>query len=408
MKRQKKKQARAKRKGSVLALTAAMVVILTLLGLAMVRLGSNARLNAIHTTNAIIARTAADAGITQAVSMMNLKLAAEGAWDNTTLPGITDETLPGANAKFSFSIQGEPKPGFMVTSVGNSGFAQRVIHSSLKVESLWFGIGVKQDVIIHSKTTFETIPTGSDFTIQTNSTNDNSISLFPDTYISGDIVVGPGGDPDAVINQKSTSTITGETYASEEEIQFPDVVPPPLPYKGSLPPPLAADPNVIVLTAADSGIYDQLVLGQGKKLHITDGQVTIHITGDVRLHNAAELRILDNATVPSLKMYLDGNLQADNGSIIDTENHLTTGTRLKIYGTNTCTSIIFMNSGELSAAVYAPYAHMELKNSAAVYGSFTGESLELKNSGEFYYDTRLLDIGIDDDAAYIVGRWWEE
>ncbi len=408
MKRQKNKQDRAKRKGSVLALAVVMVVILTFLGLAIIRLGSNARLNAIHTTNAIVARTAADAGITQAVSMMNIKLVKEGVWDNTTLPGITDEVLPGANAKFSFSIQGEPKPGFTVTSVGNAGFAQRVIHSSLKVESLWFGIGVKQDVTIHSKTTFETIPAGSDFKIQTNSTNDNSISLFPDTYISGDVVVGPGGDPDAVIDQKVSSTITGDTYASEEEIQFPDVVPPTLTYKGTLPPPSAADPNVIVLTAADSGIYDQLLLGQGQKLHVTDGQVEIQITGDVRIHNAAELRIMDNATVPSLKMYLDGDLQADKGSIIDTVNHLTTGTRLKIYGTNTCTSIIFMNSGELSAAVYAPYANLELKNSAAVYGAFTGESLELKNSGEFYYDTRLLDVGIDDDAAYMVGRWWEE
>jgi hypothetical protein len=408
MKRHKKKQIRAKRKGSVLALTAVMVVILTLLGLAMVRLGSNARLNAIHTTNAIVARTAADAGITQAVSMMNIKLAAERGWDNTTLPKITDQTLPGANANFSFNIVGEPKPGFMVTSTGNAGFAQRVIHSSLKVESLWFGIGVKQDVAIHSKTIFETIPAGSDFTIQTNSTSDNSIDLFPNTFIPGDIAVGPGGVPDNVINVKSTSIVTGDKYASDEEIQFPDVVPPPLTYKGNLPPPSPSDPNLIVLTTADSGIYDEINLGNGQKLHFTDGQVTIQITGDVRIHNGAELRIMNNPTVPSLKLYLDGDLQADNGSIIDTENHLATGTRLKIYGTNTCESIIFMNSSELSAAVYAPYAHMELKNSAAVYGAFTGESLELKNSGQFYYDVRLLDIGIEDDAAYMVGRWWEE
>jgi hypothetical protein len=389
-------------------LAVSMVVILSLLGLAMIRLGSNARLDAIRVTSDLVARAAADTGITQALAMMNQKLTAEGAWDNSTLPAIADETLPGANANFGFNITGAPATGFVVTSTGKSGFAERIVHSSLSVESLWFGIGVKQDVIIHSKTTFETIPAGEDFTIQTNSTADNSISLFPNTVIPGDIVVGPGGDPDTAINTKSTSVIDGDTYASEQEIQFPDVVPPALPYKGNLPPASVSDPNLIVLTAADSGIYDELVLGQGDKLHFADGEVTLHVTGNIRIHNGAEVRILNNATVPALDLYLDGDLQADNGSIIDTVDHLVTGTRLKIYGTNTCTSMIFMNSGELSAAVYAPYAHMELKNSAAVYGSFTGESLELKNSGEFYYDTRLLDVGIDDEAAYIVGRWWEE
>jgi probable HAF family extracellular repeat protein len=266
--------------------------------------------------------------------------------------------------------------------------------TGLRLESLWFGIGVKRNAIIMSRTKFETIPPDGDFIIRTNSTAKNSITLFPNTVIPGDIICGPGGDPDTVINTKKNSVVTGDTYAGEEELQFPDVIAPELPYIGSLPPPTSTDPNLIVLTASDRGVYDEIILGRGKKLHISDGQVVIHVAGNVRIHHGAELRILDNATVPSLDLYLSGDLQADNGSIVDTENHMVTGTRLKIYGTNTCNSIVFMNSS-VSAAVYAPYADLEIRNGSAVYGSFTGNIFLMRNSGQFYFDTRLLDATID-------------
>jgi hypothetical protein len=407
MKKVREKRPRRKSKrgelGSVLALAAAMVVILMFLGMGLIRLGSNARVRAARSVADIAARHAADAGLTQAARLMNKKLAEERVWDNTTLPNAADEPLPNCNATFSFVIQGSKTGGFDVASTGKSGFATRVVHDRLSVESVWFGIGVKQDVTIRSKTVFETIPEGSDFTIRTNSTTDNSIKLYPNTEIPGDIICGPGGDSDSVISTKSTSIIDGDTYAAEEEIQFPDVIVPELPYKGVLPAPSdPCEPNTITLTEADSGIYDEIILPAGKKLHIAGGHVVMYVTGQVRLHNSAELKIL------ALSLYLGGNMQADNGSLLITENHVTTGTRLKIYGTNTCTSIILMNSGELSAAIYAPYADLELKNSGAAYGAFTGNNLEMKNSGEFYYDTRLLDLDINDDAAYLMSRWWEE
>jgi hypothetical protein len=47
-------------------------------------------------------------------------------------------------------------------------------------------------------------------------------------------------------------------------------------------------------------------------------------------------------------------------------------------------------------------------NSGAVYGALTGDRLEMKNSGEFYFDTRLLEFGIDVPVVYAVDRWWEE
>jgi len=397
----------SRRRGAVLALAVALVVVLAIIGLVLIRLGGDARVRAARAVADIRARAAADAGLTQAVRLMNKKLVDELVWDNSTLPSATDEPLH-SNASFTYTVQGDQNIGFLVTATGRSAFASRTVYTRLSIESMWFGIGVREYVDVLSKTTFDTIPADGDFTIRTNSTEPRAVQLFPDTYVPGDIIIGPGGDTETVISTKKSSTIEGDTYAAAEEIQFPEPVVPPLPYKGVLPPGEPGDPNTIVLRAEDSGVYDNIILGQGKKLHIVNGDVALYVTGEVRLHQGSELLIVSNATFPSLNLYLGNNMQADQGSLIITEDHIDQGTRFKLFGTETCNSIILMNSGDLSAAIYAPSADVEIKNSGATYGAFTANSIVMKNSGALTYDTRLLDVDIDDQTAYLGGRWWED
>ncbi|HUT28309.1 MAG TPA: hypothetical protein VMX13_00850 [Sedimentisphaerales bacterium] len=394
------------KRGAVLALAVAMVVILAIIGLVLIRLGSDARVRSARATTDMAARAAADAGLTQAVRLMNNKLINETVWDNSTLPSATDEPLPGNDATFSFNVEGNQNIGFLVASTGKSGFDQRTVYTRLNIESMWVGIGVREYVDVLSKTIFDTIPAGGDFCIRTNSIEPTAVKLFPGTYVPGDIIIGPGGDTDIVVDTKKSSIIDGDVYAAAEEITFPEPVVPPLPYIGSLP---AADGNgLIKLTSANSGIYDSINLGQGQKLHIVNGDVQLYVTGEVRLHQGSELLIVSNATFPSLDLYLGGNMQADQGSLIITEDHINSGTRFKLFGTEPCSSIILMNSGDLSAAIYAPSADVEIKNSGATYGAFTANSIVMKNSGSLTYDTRLLDVDINDQTAYLGGRWWED
>jgi hypothetical protein len=401
------RRSRTKR-GAVLALAVCMVIILAIIGLVLIRLGTDARLRSARATTDMAARAAADAGLTQAVRLMNNKLINELVWDNSTLPSATDEALPGNDATFSFNVEGNQNIGFLVASTGKSGFDQRTVYTRLSIQSMWFGIGVREYVDVLSKTTFSTIPAGGDFTIRTNSIDPSAVKLFPDTYVPGDVIIGPGGDVDTVISTKKSSVIAGDMYAAAEEITFPEPAIPPLPYKGVLPPPDPMDPNVIVLRAEHSGIYDSINLGQGEKLHIVNGDVQLYVTGEVRLHQGSELLIVSNATFPSLDLYLGSNMQADQGSLIITEDHINSGTRFKLFGTETCTSIILMNSGDLSAAIYAPSADVEIKNSGATFGAFTANSIVMKNSGALTFDTRLLDMDIDDQTVYLGGRWWED
>ena len=112
--------------------------------------------------------------------------------------------------------------------------------------------------------------------------------------------------------------------------------------------------------------------------------------------------------MPSLDLYLGGDMQADQGSLIITQDYIASGTRFRLFGLETCSSVILMNSGDLSAAIYAPDADVEIKNSGATVGAFTANSIVMKNSGALTFDTRLLDMDIDDQTVYLDGRWWED
>ena len=206
------------KRGAVLALAVCMVIVLAITGLVLIRLGCDARVRSARATTDMAARAAADAGLTQAVRLMNNKLINELVWDNSTLPSATDEAVPGNDASFSYKVEGNQNIGFLVVSTGKAGFDQRTVYSRLSIESMWFGIGVREYVEVLSKTTFSTIPAGGDFTIRTNSIDPGAVKLFPDTYVPGDIIIGPGGDVDTVVSSKKSTTIDGDVYAAAEEI----------------------------------------------------------------------------------------------------------------------------------------------------------------------------------------------
>ena len=56
---------------------------------------------------------------------------------------------------------------------------------------------------------------------------------------------------------------------------------------------------------------------------------------------------------------------------------------------NASDSLIFKNSSNFKELVYAPYAGVEMKNSADLYGAIWGNTVDIKNSGELYYDTSM-------------------
>lgn len=423
-----KRQSKKNKRGVALLLVIGMVVFLFLIGLGLLGLGSSARMQAVRATTQISAFTAADAGLTQAVRLMKEKLAEENPdWDE--LPSMTDVYLPGSYASFSFSVTREPaSSSFQIISIGKSGTAEKRVRCKLLVQSLLFGIGVMQSINLKVGATLGTIPPGDDFMLRTNSSSSSEglIVINNNVVVPGDVVVGPGGDPESIIVLKSGSVIEGQTYVAAEEIVFPQVFPPDDLIDFGITPIEASKTTKTVGRVGsgedyESGKYRSIDLksASGDKqgiLRIVDPNVVLHITGNIDISNWSKLIIAKGA---SLKLYLDGNLDAKKGSAITNDN-VTHGSTdedkiaeaakaLKIYGTDSCTSIILYNSSDFYGAIYARNADLLIRNDGDLYGAFVGESVTMMNSsGFYYYVPALANISIDDETAYLKEYWWEE
>jgi Tfp pilus assembly protein PilX len=389
------------RKGSILVLAVSMVVILSIIGLAMIQLGLNARLQAIRSQFAIEAKTAADAGLEKALNAMRTKLATEYTWNNSSLPSETDVALPGSNATYTYTVSGDPNSGWNITSTSTCRNIQKTIHAKLVVKSSWFGIGVKQGINIKNAATFGTYPVNDgSLILRTNSINTNGVTLKAGVTIPGDVVCGPGGDPAAVIDTKASTTITGSTYAADSAMDFPSVVVPPeltaLTEKAYV---FGNEPNI----AGDKHFGDVRITGK----QLVAGNSRIFIDGTLIMDNGAELIVKSGA---SLKIYLNGNLEDKNSGGISNENN--DARTLMLFATDVCTKIVLKAKGDFFGAIYAPNADMTIDNSADLYGAYVGnQNIEIKNSGAFYFDTRLLSVFVNDAPAYLglaKGSWWEE
>lgn len=404
------------KKGSVLVLAVTMVVILSIIGIAMLQLGLNARLQAMRSQKAIEARTAADAGLAKVVSIMRKKLADEYIWNNSSLPAETDIQLPGSDATYSYTVTGDPNNGWNITSTSACRGVQKTVHAKLIVKSSWFGIGVKQGIDIKNGATFGTYPApGGPLILRTNSITENAVTLKTGVTIPGDVVCGPGGDPAAVIDTKSNTVITGSTYAGDTMMQFPSVVVPP-DLVALSPTSFPASSEVLVKGNVK---YGNLTILGTQTLRIWNDPATaggdasrIYIGGKLTLMNGAKI-IVDNGA--SAKIYLGGDLEdknsASSGGGVETSAN-PDARNFMIFATDTCTSIILKAKGDFYGAIYAPNANMVINNSANLYGAYVGnQNIQIKNSGSFYFDTRLTSVFVNDAPAYLgiaKGSWWEE
>ena len=394
-----KSQLKLKKRGSAIPLAMVAVLILLAMGTGLLSLGWHSRSNSIRTTTDIVARCAADAGLTKALFEMNEKLKVE-PWNGSSLPLETEISLPNCDAVYSYTVTGDINNGYIVESTGNSGQAQRTVSCTLQLrgpfEAAIFtenGIELKNSAVVdwYNYTADDRI-----MQIGTNSIVPGSIGLKNSATVNGDVVVGVGGDPSIVISNYG-ATITGDTRALTERYEMPPI---------TLPEWLESMPSSGVIqnetTISSSGKYSGINLGNSETITISGG-ITLYITGDIILGNSAELGIENNS---SLILYLDGNFEGKNSSTV---NNLTQNAKnLQIYGLDNCETMIFKNSTDFYGAIYAPNADVIMNNSATIYGAVIAKSFEQKNSGTFNYDVLLRDVSINDEALYFTITNWCE
>ncbi len=405
-----KKLLKSKKRGSAIPLAIVVVIILLVMGTGLLKLGFQSRIGSIRITSDISARCAADAGLTTALLDMNNKLQVK-PWDASTLPQAIDASLPNCDAVFSYSITGDPTSGYMITSVGTANQTQRTVYATLRLRGLFeHAILTKETLILKANTvidgynSLDPLDTDVESNIGTKSTLDASILLNAGVTVEGNVVVGIGGDPNTVIDDKGATT--GIRHATIIEEPLLQITPPALPDMGA---DIIATGETVTLNPADSGQYGNIILTKGGTegvLEISGGDVVVYITGNIDLGESCELVVRDDS---SLTVYIDGDIQCRVGSSVNNEYPPENPTKLKLYGTSEVQQYFDIKAKSIwSGIIYAPNADIDLYANGDFYGSVVADSFELKAGGNYHYDEALKEGKVDDEGVrFVVKRWHE-
>ena len=416
------------KRGSVLVLAVIMVVILLIIGLAMITLGQNARLQAIRSQFIIEAKTAADSGLSHAVNAMNGNYDLY-AWHAGLLPAQTDYAIPGADTKFSYpAVTGSQISGWQITSTGAAGPipTQRTVQATLDIGNP-FGQGslitkLLLDIGNVSSITYTDTSGGTyaNAPVRIGSTSSKPVPnqkqnkmtdpvVLGSGEINADVVVGVGGGDNLVTTHNGTK-IYGTQSALLTEFEWPDTRATAefqaLNALTIVNTTLSDVNGTKVIGPVDTGKYSSINLIQnGTKLQVSGGAVALYVTGNISMDPATRIEI-DNGS--SLHIYIDGNFTADPGS--EFKNFTNVPALFKIFGTSLGIQTFDLQpNGDLTAAIYAPNADIAFspQNNGTLLGSCICNSFAASSNFNFTFDKALSAVNPGDPVFFYVKRWTE-
>jgi len=419
------KQRRANRRGFALAFAAVMVLILSVVGFGILRLGMETRMRAVRTTAEISARAAADAGLTKAVFEMNKNLDVGWNFGNIVSPAAT--AFSSANANYTYTIEEITNDAeYEITSIGQSGLTSETVSATVVVQGAFnyaiFAQGyaipkqpkphrhkdgqgprppkplkkggkfeIKGYSVDDSYSSDPSNAYSGPIELRTNNTHKKSVKLRENVVVNGDVIVGPGGKPEKVIEMKDGASITGDAYpaVARQELLSSSV-------------PQTLESMQVQTYEYQAGVpivgdkkYSSLIIPKDKVQEI-NGNCLIHVVGDVKVEDGARLIVTNNS---SLRLYVGGEKFEVKKKSAGLINEGQDPTSLLIFGLDACRKVKIENgdAGDFYGAVYAPFAKVEMKINGDLYGAFAGWDVKLKKKkggdhGTFYYD-RSLRIG---------------
>ncbi|HUV49431.1 MAG TPA: pilus assembly PilX N-terminal domain-containing protein [Anaerolineae bacterium] len=166
------------------------------------------------------------------------------------------------------------------------------------------------------------------------------------------------------------------------------------------------------------GIYDPSTYSVSNDNDLSGVGTTINTSGPVTLVGKAgganyyftdiTLKVGSSLTVdvtagPPVNIFLEGGLEAKNGSTI---NVVGNATDFAIFS-NSASKIDFKHNSEFKGLVYAPFAPVDMKNSSSVYGAIWAKTLDIKNSGTLYFDTALKNKYSNTTNNMLIQSWKE-
>ncbi len=279
----------------------------------------------------------------------------------------------------------------------------------------------------------------------TNSTAPNAVNLSWSTQIDSTLYIGPGGDPETVVNQQNSNGNVGEgvdVLAQEKEYPMPEF--PDYPSKdfygssvyvgGSTNQTLSVsdyDGLFIPEIRVESNTHLTIDLGYGERtlhvgnldiiqghLHLTgEGKLTVYVENSFRLEGSSSVN--NNGETNSMFTYYAGTTPlVFAGSTIYNAGIYAESADISITGSSSLRGhlitggsdvYIFGDANANSRVVYAPNAHVEMAGSSIVYGAVVSNSFEARGTARVEYnpeyDSDLPDLELNQDRVFQIVYW---
>lgn len=332
----------------------------------------------------------ADAGIQYALARMEAGLA-DGTFTLPTTNAAFDSFCNPAPSGFTFTLEARSMQGPGLFSCRSTGSGPRnaraVIEASFTrplrpaITCAAFGdvlVDIRSNGAVYSYDhTVVSTPSPSDSTGEGDVISNQEVSLKNNTLVDGDVALGDdGAGNEGWLTVTGTPTITGDAGTDVDRLN-----PDPLGVIGGEYAALFST-YAIHNDNADAGLGPVLDLSDPLTLPGKPGGAHYYFTA-ITLRNGAVLNI--DATAGPVHIFLAGPLEAKNGSAI---NNTFEPTDFAIFS-NAADNLVFKHGSDFKGLLYAPYAQVEMKNSADIYGAIWAQTVFAHNSGELYYDTRL-------------------
>ena len=143
-----------------------------------------------------------------------------------------------------------------------------------------------------------------------------------------------------------------------------------------------------------------LILGNGESVTLIgkSGGANYYFT-NIELKTGATLNI-DTLAGP-VNLFISGELNGKNGTI----THASGDPKKFAIFSDRSDPVSLSNSSAFYGVVYAPFADLDIFNGAAIYGAILAKTVDVKNSGNFYFDIALKDKYLTKDVA--MSSWYE-
>ncbi len=239
-------------------------------------------------------------------------------------------------------------------------------------------------------------PIGDDGTNSCDIGSNQSVKLSGNTEVHGHIGLGgnetvdavyiPSGSPEPLIQGK------GDAVQSVGRVS-----PDPLGVSGGV----YAQKFSNCRNSSDNGIIpSELLIEIGRSVTLSGkpGGANYYFT-KIELENGASMTI-DTSAGP-VHIYLSGELNGKNGTI----THDVGDPKKFAIFSDTADPVSLSIARAFYGIIYAPYADLEIDNHAPLYGAILAGTVDMKNSGDFYFDKALKDKYLTQDV--VMSSWFD-